>query len=129
MSGSTAKVISASHQFMPQHDKNNSGKHEDIFKDRHHAGGKHFIQRVHVSGDARHQSAHGIPVIEADVHVLQVAENLAAEIEHDFLPGPLHEIGLRVFQSKADQQQRQIGEPSWAMPTSGSGLRKRSRIL
>ena len=86
------------------------GKHEDIFKDRNHAGGKHFIQRVHIGGDARHQPANRIPVIEADVHVLQMAEDLAAQVEHDFLPGPLHEIGLRVFQSKADQQQRQIGE-------------------
>src|SRR5262249_3804033 len=33
----------------PQHDDDNSGKHEDVFKDRYHAGGEHFVQRVNVS--------------------------------------------------------------------------------
>ena len=38
--------------------------------------------------------ADGVAVEEADVHALDVAEDLAAEIEHDLLAGPLHEVGL-----------------------------------
>src|SRR5580765_1817379 len=94
-----------------QHDDQDPGEHEDIFKDRDHAGGEHFIQRVHVRGDARDQAADRVLVIEADVHVLQVAEDLAAEIEHHFLSRPLHQVNLRVFQSKSDQQQHKIEEP------------------
>ena len=95
----------------PQHDDDDSGEHEDVFKNRHHAGGKHFVQRVNVRGDAGDQAADGVLVVEPDVHVLQVAEDLAAQIEHHLLAGPLHEIRLRIFQAKADQQQRKIEEP------------------
>src|SRR4029077_13360217 len=83
-------------------------EHEYVFKDRHHAGGEHFIQRVHVSGNARDQAADGILVKEPDVHVLQMAEDLAAQVEHDLQAGPLHQVGLGIFQAKADQEQGQI---------------------
>src|SRR5579871_183436 len=108
----------------PQHDDHDSGEHEDIFKDRHHAGGKHFIQRVHICSDARYKAANRIPVIEPDVHVLQVAEDLAAEIKHDFLPSPQHEIGLRVFQAKADQQQREVGKSQLGDANQRNGAEK-----
>ena len=74
----------------PQHDQEDSGEHENVIKDRNYAGGKHFIQRVHVAGNARDQAANRIPVKEPDVHVLQVAEDLAAQIEHYLEAGPLH---------------------------------------
>ena len=32
------------------------------------------------------------------VHALQVAEDLAAQIEHDLLAGPLHQVGLEELQ-------------------------------
>src|SRR5262249_42889777 len=85
-------------------------EHENVFKDGNHAGGEHFIQRVHVCGDARDQAADGVFIEEPDVHVLEVAEDLAAKIEHDLEAGPLHEIGLGIFQAKAHQQQKEVSD-------------------
>ena len=52
---------------------------------------------------------------------LQMAEDLAAQIEHYLLPAPLHDVGLRELQQKAEQQQsdvhsgdlRNAGQRSW----------------
>ena len=127
MSGSTENAISASHQFM-EHDDQDPDQDEDIFKDGDDAGGEHLIQRVDVGGDARDQAADRVLVEEADVHALQMAEDLAAQVEHDLLAGPLHQVGLGEFQSEAEQQQSKIdATPIWAMPISGRELRKRSR--
>ncbi len=101
MSGSTAKVISASFQFMFSMIADDAEQHEHVLEDRDHARGEHFVQRVDVGGDARDQPADRILVEEADVHVLQVAEDLAAQIEHHLLSGPLHEVGLHEFQREA----------------------------
>ena len=61
-----------------QHDRHDAGEHEHVFENRDHARGEHFVQRVHVSGDARDQPAYRVLVIKADMHVLQVPEDLAA---------------------------------------------------
>ena len=86
----------------PQHDEDNSGEHEDILKDGKDAGGEHLVERVHVAGEPRDQASHGIRVEETDVHALHVAEDLAAQVEHDLLPGPLHQVGLHKFQQNAN---------------------------
>ncbi len=91
-----------------QHDADDAGEHEDVFEDRDHAGGEHFVQRVDVGGDAGDQAADGILVVEADVHALQMAEDLAAQIEHHLLPGPLHEVGLQEFQQEAEQHRAHV---------------------
>ena len=101
MKGSTAKVISASFQFMHSMMPRIPDEHEEVFEDRNHAGGEHFIQGVDVGGDARDQAADRILVVESDVHALQVAEDLAAQIEHHFLAGPLHEIGLQELEHES----------------------------
>ena len=106
--GSTANVISASFQFMFNMIDQNAGKHEDIFENRNHARGEHFIERVDIGRNPRDQASHGILVEEADVHVLQVTENLAAQVEHDFLSGPLHVVGLQEFEQEAKDQQAHI---------------------
>ena len=91
-----------------QHDGGNAGQHEHVFEDRDHAGGEHFVQRVHVGGDARDQAADRILVVEADVHALQVAEDLLAQIEHHHLAGPLHEIGLQIFEQETERDQAHV---------------------
>ena len=51
----------------------------------------------------------------------RVAENLAAQVEHDFLPGPLHEIGLQEFETrKSEDEQSEIdaGDLRDAMQTA-----------
>ena len=101
MNGSTANVISASFQFMHSITPRMPEEHEQVFEDRDHAGGEHLIQRVHVGGDARYQAADRVLVEEGDVQALQMAEDLAAEIEHHFLPGPLHEVGLQELEQES----------------------------
>ena len=37
-----------------------------------------------------------------------MAEDLAAQIEHYLLAGPLHEVGLQEFQEEAEDQQSNV---------------------
>ena len=91
-----------------QHDGQNAGQYEQVFKNRDHAGGEHFVQRVHIGSDARDQPSYGILVIKTDMHPLQMTEDLAAQVEHDLLPGPLHEVGLQEFEHEGEDQQPEI---------------------
>ena len=77
-----------------QHDDDDEGQGEDVLKDREHARGKHLVQGIDVGGDAGDEFADRIAVKEGGRHALQVAEDLAAHIEHDLLAGPLHQVGL-----------------------------------
>ena len=104
----------------------NADQHEDVFEDRDHAGGEHFVQRVHVGGDARDQAADRVAVEEADMHALQVAEDLAAQVEHHLLPGPLHQVGLGEFQHEAEDQQNEIDAADLA--DAGPGLRAQPAV-
>ncbi len=108
-----------------QHDAENAGQHEQILEDRDHSRGEHFVQRIDVGGDPRDQPADRVFVVEPDVHALQVAENLAAQIKHDLLPCPLHEVGLQELEQKREHQQAEVdrrnlrdaGERARAEPT------------
>ena len=42
------------------------------------------------------------------MQALQMAEDLAAQIEHHLLPGPLHDVGLRELQQEAEEQQADV---------------------
>jgi hypothetical protein len=70
------------------------------------------------------------------VHALQVAEDLAAQVEHDLLAGPLHVVGLQEFEDEGEEQQSEIdcrdlydaGQGPWAEPIPegrGCSLRRR----
>jgi len=91
-----------------QHDADDAGQDEDIFEDRDHASRKHFIERVDVGSDARDEAADRILVEERDVHMLQVPEDLAAQIEHHLLSGPLHGVGLDELQHKRKYQKPDV---------------------
>ena len=91
-----------------QHQKHDAGQHENIFDDGNHSGGKQLVERVHVGGDAGDQPPDRIAVEEGDVHLLQVAEDLAAQVEHYLLAGPLHVIGLGKFQKEAEAEQEDV---------------------
>src|SRR5581483_7916858 len=105
-----------------QHDDQNARQQEDVLEDGHHSGGKHLVQSIHIAGDPRDQPANRIAVEERDVQPLQVAENLAAQVEHYLLPGPLHYVRLGELQQEAEQQEadihegnlRDAGERAWA---------------
>ncbi len=42
------------------------------------------------------------------MHALQMAEDLAAQVEHDLLAGPLHQVGLEEFEDEGDQQSAKV---------------------
>jgi hypothetical protein len=102
-------------------------QHENVFDDGNHARGEHIVQGIHVGSHAGHQPPHGILVEERDVHALQMAVELAAQVEHHLLSGPLHQVGLGEFKEEAQQQHAEEKAADLRDPTSGWGLRKRSR--
>jgi len=53
-------------------------EHEEVFENRHHAGGEHFIQGVYVGGDPRHQAADRVSYRKKGKRAgrLQVAKDL-----------------------------------------------------
>ena len=91
-----------------QHDGQDAGEDEDVFENRHHARGKHFVEGVDVGGDAGDQAADRILVEKRNMQALQMAENLAAQIEHYFLAGPLHVVGLQILEQEAEDEQANI---------------------
>ena len=82
-SGSTASVTSASRQSMTNIATTMKHQREDVAEHRDHAAAEQLVQRLDVAGDARHQPADRIPVVEAQVEPLQLREDLAAQIVHD----------------------------------------------
>ena len=91
-----------------QHDDHDQDENENILEDGKDPGGEHLVQRVHIAGQPGDQAPHGIAVEKAYVHALDVAEDLAAHVEHDFLSGPLHQVGLHELQQVAEHQRGQV---------------------
>src|SRR5205823_1723595 len=91
-----------------QHDQQNSGQDEDVFENGDHAGGEHLVQRINISRDAGDQTAYRVFVIEANVHSLQMAKNLAAQVEHHHLPSPLHQVGLQILEQEAESDKANV---------------------
>ena len=83
-------------------------KSEKVIDDGQNAASKHFIDGVDVGSDAGDEAANRVIVEEADMHALHVAEDVAAQIEHDFLAGPLHQVGLDEFKKISGEQRRQV---------------------
>ena len=104
-----------------QHDDHDEHENENILKDGKHPGGKHLVQRVHIAGQPGDQAAHGIAVEKAYVHALNMAENLAAHVEHDLLSGPLHQVGLHELQQVAEHQRAQVDAGDLCDPHHGIG--------
>ena len=66
-----------------------------------------------------------IAVEKAYVHALDVAENLTAHVEHDFLSGPLHQVGLDELEQVTENQRGQIDARDLRDPTTAFGLSQR----
>ena len=104
----------------PQHDDHDSGEHEYVFEDREDAGGEHLVQRVDIAGEPGDQPADRIAVEEGDVHALNVAEDLAAHVEHDLLTRPLHQVGLDELEHVAQAERAEVESAAiWVMPAHG----------
>src|SRR5208283_1969655 len=104
-----------------EHDGGHDDEVEKIVDDGQHAGGKHVVDGVHIGGEAGDQAADGVSVKEADVHALHVAEDVAAQVEHDLLAGPLHQVGLDKLKEIGGEQSAEpdCGQLSDALPGVG----------
>ena len=91
-----------------EHHDGHDGQHEEVVDDGQNAVGEHVVDGVHVGGQARDQAAHGVDVEEAHVHALHVAEDVAAQVEHDLLAGPLHQVGLDELQGISSDQKGEV---------------------
>ncbi len=94
MRGRTAKASSASHQLMASMTVAMMMSMKEVVDDGQHAVSKHVVDGVNVGGEAGDEAADGMHIEESHVHALHVAEDVAAQIEHDFLAGPLHQVDL-----------------------------------
>ena len=94
---------------------------DDVLEDGEDAGGEHLVERIDVGGDAGDEAADGVFVEEADVLQLDVAEDLAAEIEHDLLAGPLHEVGLDELEAERNTQRGEVDERDFGDAGHGRG--------
>ena len=104
-----------------QHDDNNGDQGDGVLEDIEHAGGKHLVERVDVGGDAGDEPADGIFIEKGDILRLDMAEDLAAHVEHDLLPGPLHQVGLQQFQQEGEGEREQIQTAK--LSDAGRGVR------
>ena len=108
-----------------QHDDDDEDEHEDVLEDRQHAGGEHLVERIDIRGDAGYQLADGVMVEEGGRHALQVAEDLAAQVEHDLLAGPLHGVGLQKLQQVGDEERAEVEKTD----LRDAGHRARAEVL
>ncbi len=104
-----------------QHDDHDEDENENILKDGKDPGGKHLVQCVYIAGEPGDQPPYGIAIEKADMHALDVAEDLAAHVEHDFLPGPLHQVGLHKLEQVAKHQGGDIDAGNLRDPDPGIG--------
>src|ERR1039458_9879293 len=100
-----------------KHDSGHDDEHEGVIDDGQHALGKHVVDGVDVRSEARDEAPDGMNVKEADVHALHVAKDVAAQIEHDFLPDPLHQVNLDKLEKIRENQHAEVdcGEASDAL--------------
>ena len=94
-----------------EHDRHDSDQDEHVLENRDHSGGEHVVESVDIGGHARNEAADGIFVVETDVHPLEMAEDLASQIEHDHLSRPLHEIGLQIIEQETEGEQTDASAP------------------
>ena len=78
------------------HDGHDPDEGEEVAEDGDDPGGEELVDGVDVGRHAGHEPTHRVAVEVGDVQPLQVAEDLAAHVLHDPLPGHLHEAGLQV---------------------------------
>lgn len=68
---------------------------------RHQAGAEQRVQRLYIIGDARHEPANRIPIVEAQVRVLEFLKNFPTQVVHDRLAEPGGHERPRVLQDES----------------------------
>ena len=102
---------------------------KDVIDDGQHAFSEHVVDGVDVGSEARDEAADGVNIEESNVHALHVAKDVAAQVEHDFLPDPLHQVDLNELEEVRRDQHYKIdgGQPSDALHRArGKQMRERT---
>ncbi len=91
-----------------EHRDDDEAQHQQVAQDHQQAGGKQFVERVHVGGDAGDQAAHRIVIVEGKVQALQARHHFAPQVEHGFLSDPLHDVLLAEVAKHAEDHHQQV---------------------
>ncbi len=91
-----------------EHRYDDEAQHQQVAQDHQQAGGEQLVKRVHVGGDARDQAAHRIVIVEGKVQSLQARHHFAPQVEHGFLPHPLHDELLAEVAEHAEDYDQQV---------------------
>ena len=111
----------------PEHDDDDAGEDEHVAHHRHHPAGEQLVDGLHVVHHARHEPPDGVPVEEARIELLEVAEEGVPEVAHHPLAGELGEIGLQRRAARtARRGRRGTRRPPGRGPSSrGAGCARR----
>ena len=107
-----------------EHDGHNQRQHQHIAENGHQTGSEQVVEHVYVRGDARHQPAHRVAVVESQIQPLQMLHELLAQVEHGKLAGVLHQIGLSEFANERPRQPGQVQQPDPRQAGVGVGGKK-----
>ena len=105
--GTPGKVNHRQLPVKPDHHRHNRQEGKEVAENGDDAGREQVVQHIHVGGDTRHHAAHRVAVVETQLQALQVAENLLAQVVHDFLSHQLHGERLDKLQDKGQKDRRQ----------------------
>src|SRR5581483_2100111 len=81
-----------------EHYDGHDGERKKVVDDGENSAREHLVDGIDVGGEARDKAADRVGVEKAYVQALHLAEYLTSQIEHDLLPGPLHQVGLDEFE-------------------------------
>ena len=87
-----------------EQDHHGSDERQRGLEERHDGVGDQRVERLDVVGHARDQQPGGAALVEADRHLLEVAEDLQAQVGQRALPDPADEVGLRVRRAPDDER-------------------------
>ncbi len=95
----------------PEHPGHDGQQGEGVPHDGHEARGEHLVEVLHVAGDPRHESAHGIAVEEVRAPAHQVLEELHSQVEHGLLAHPgQQEVAREADDEPCDEHPEEPGD-------------------
>ena len=103
-----------------QHDGDDAEQRGDVHEDRQRAGGEHLVDHVDVGGQAGHQPADRIAIEEARRQLLQVRDEVEAQIGEALLRHEHHQVVLQI-------EEAELGQHGDAVQAARCAARRRGR--
>ena len=103
-----------------EHGPHDEEQREEVAKYRDHPRTEELVQRLHVGGDAGHEAADRVAVVEGQVEALEFRKDLGAQVVHDPLSQPGGQQSLRVLEDEAqhDGRKEKDGQEGELAPVS-----------